>query len=139
MANPEMSPEMRGTIKQYLELQREERRIKEEKALLQRKLLAMCKAAQVRRWEVRVDNQDLVVRHRVSRSVDCDVEALRERLGERYGLICSPNAAAIRRAVEAGQVTREELRGLVRSKDRDFVTVGRPFAGEKERGKAAVA
>lgn len=163
MAHPEMSPVMRETVKRYLEIQKQERRIRKEKRELQRRLAMICKGAKQRLWPVEINGREVVVSYRYSQSVECDEEMLKERLGERYrhicrvvpalvnkhqdaagpllapiaDYVCRPHPDAIMKAIADGHVTRAELKDLVTRNKRDHIRVGSKY--DRERVEAARA
>jgi hypothetical protein len=163
MAHPEMSPVMRETVKRYLEIQKQERKIKKEKRELQQRLAVMCKSSKQRLWPVEIGGRVVVVTYWYSQSVECEEEVLKERLGERYlhicqvvpalvnkyqeaagpllapiaDYVCRPHPNAIMKAIADGHVTRTELRDLVKRHKRDHIRVGSKY--DRDRVEAARA
>ena len=144
-------PEEECRLKRYLEIQQEEQRLKEEKAVLQQQLAAFLEAHQLNVWFPTVADQKLKVRCQALPVVEYDTALLRQRLGERYAsllapdlkkirehladiesclmpvleLVGSPVPAKVKAALEAGTVRREEFAGAFRKSTKRIISVAR--------------
>ena len=95
------SKEIESLLKRYIEIQQEEQRLKEEKASLQDALAEYMDRNQQSLWFPVVDNRKLKVRYRTTTSIKYKEDHLRERLGERYSAILTPDIRKIRRKMTA--------------------------------------
>ncbi len=134
---PELTPEIEKTLKRYIDIQAEQARLQEEKAQLQEKLKAFLAPTGATQWQVALADERLKVIYREKTDVEYDEDVLRERLGDRYRMILSPDVRKIkaalgglrdaldpylpqigspdsekvREAVQSGVVTTDEFRG----------------------------
>jgi len=145
------TPEMEAVLERYLAVQEEEKRLAEEKRELADKLKAFMRVQDEKRWAPTVGGQSLRISYRTTTEVEYDEDVLRERLGERYEKILSPNlkkmkramphlrqvlqpvlreigspdAELVKQAVESGSVRADEFDGAYEKHRREFVTVSR--------------
>jgi len=150
-ASDSLPAELEGTLTRYLELQSEERRIKEEKQALQDKLAAHMQHIQRALWQPVVHGQPLKIRCAELTDIEYDEDLLKERLGERYAALLAPDPAKVRRelatlapllqpalaqigsptpdkvraAIESGLVKKEEFAGAFTKTVRRQVAVSR--------------
>jgi len=148
---PQLTPEIAGVLRRYLEIQEEERRLKQEKGMLQSRLKEHLMPTETKQWEPTLNNQDLIVRVRTTETVRCDADELSQRLGPRYRyllrpdparirkyffkilphlkpvmeLVGSPHPASIRSALKKELINESDLEGLVEITTRRSVSVGR--------------
>ena len=144
-----------AVLNRYLDLQKQEQQIREEKAELQQALAAHMKDIGKEMWYPEVDGGTLKVRCRASVSIDYDEELLRQRLTDRYPSILAPNLKKMRRcmndveplltpmlgrigspvpekirdAIESGIVQKEEFAGAFEKTIKDSVSVARVRKG----------
>ncbi|MBA4388100.1 MAG: hypothetical protein C0404_08975 [Verrucomicrobia bacterium] len=97
--------EMAGVLRRYQVLQAEEKKIKEEKALLQQRLAEHMATADLKSWYPDVDGKTLTVRRREIVEVDYNEPVLHERLGERYRHILAPDIRKIRKQLQLPEIT----------------------------------
>ena len=150
-AQPASTPEMESVLARYLEIQAEERRLREEKGRLQEALMAHLAGLEGKFWCPVVAGQPLIVSYARSVEIAYDEELLRERLGERYrrilrpdprklkarlddvesclepvlDLIGSPHPDRVRSAVRSGVVSQEEFRGAFTKTEKHRIAVRR--------------
>jgi len=137
---PELTPELGDVLRRYMEIQKEQQRLREEKKELQNKLKQAMEDMRGRFWYPTVDGVSLKVAHSRKQEVVYDDDVLRQRLGERFALVARPDVKKMREhmgevercvapildmvgsvdrdrvkaAIENGQVQREEFRGAFR-------------------------
>ena len=92
----ELSKELRSILTRYLAIQKEEARLGEEKAELQRRLAEHMTKGELAAWKPEVDGQRLQVSCRKTVDIRYDEETLRTRLGDRYERILSPDIKKIK-------------------------------------------
>ena len=152
---PPLPSEVEQALKRYLEIQREERRLADEKNELRRVLWTHLDGIRWDRlfWHPTVAGQSLRVRYQKRTVVEYDEEELRRRLGDRYAhilradprkirqhlaeveehlkpvleLIGSPNRDRVRSAILARLVAKEDFAGAFRK------TIKRTIAVLRER------
>lgn len=148
---PAFTEEIEQVLVRYVELQAQERAIQEEKSNLQKKLKEHIAPTGATVWFVEVSGEAMKVTCKTRTIVEYDEASLRERLGERYIGLLSPDPGKIRRhmdeiapylepviekvgstdpekvkaAIEAGSVSPEEFRGAYTKTDRSMVAVAR--------------
>lgn len=158
-----ISPEMVAVLKRYLQIQAEEQRLKEEKAVLQKTLAGHLAQMQTEVWRPVVEDCELKVFARSSVTIDYDETKLRERLGSRYpsilepdvrkirqhlkevesalapvlDLIGSPSPDRIRDSIEKGLTRKEEYAGAFEKTTRHKVSVMKVVAGEERKDPEA--
>lgn len=141
---------MEQVLSRYLEIQQEERALREEKSALQERIAAHMEQIGQTLWFPDIAGQKLKVRCSKTMVVEYDEEQLRLRLGSRYteilapdlrkirqhlpellgllspflAVIGSPTADRVRQAVERGLVKTEEFIGAFRKTTKRFVAVG---------------
>lgn len=140
---PELTPQVATTIREYLALQKRERKLKWEKKRLQQQLAAHLDGhGSFVSWHTAVDDEDVVVRMEHRERGAWNEQLLKERLGNRYKAVLmpdtrklrthaevvrtmlepiiedvgSPNRQAVRQAVQQGLVSRDEIEGTLESK-----------------------
>lgn len=116
----ELSEELRQILARYLALQKEEARLKEEKAELGRRLGEHMAGSELDVWHPEIDGQRLAVSRRVSTVIQYDEDLLKERLGDRYARILSPDMKKIKAHLA-------ELEPLL---EKALPTVGTPDPGK---------
>lgn len=139
---PELTPQIATTIREYLELLKRERKIKGQKRQLSQKLAEHLEGhGSYVTWHTTVDDQDVVVKMMQREKGVWDEELLKQRLGERYKAVLmpdpakirlhaevvrtlldsiiedvgSPNKQAVREALKEGSVSRDEIEGTLQS------------------------
>ena len=155
---PVMTDEIFKVLRRYVEIQTEERRLREEKAELQNKLKMHMVPAGCSFWYTEVDGEKLKVVCNEFVEIKYDDDLLRERLGDRFPTILSPDIRKIRSelprierylvpvlaeigsvdpqhvraAIESGHVTKEDFRDAF-TKTRNYrIAVRRPKPGDFE-------
>ena len=91
-----LSPEMVSLLNHYLDVQKREQQLREEKSALQNKLAAFMSQHQLGLWFPEMEGQRLKVRYRETVRIEYDEPRLRERLGDRFKLILEPDIKKIR-------------------------------------------
>ena len=150
-AQPTLTPEVEKTLARYLEIQAEERRLRDEKRELQEALMAHLADLEGDYWNPVLAGETLVVHYTRSVEVDYDEELLRKRLGDRYRRILkpdlkklkahldevesclepvldtigSPHPDKVRSAVLGGVVSKEEFRGAFAKSEKRRLAVRR--------------
>ena len=159
-AQPELTTEIEDTLKRYLAIQAEERRLREEKRSLQEALMAHLAGLEGDYWNPVLAGERLVVHYTRSVEIEYDEELLRKRLGDRYGRILkpdlkklkahlaevesclepvldavgSPHPDRVRSAILSGLVSKEEFRGAFAKTEKRRLAVGRDRE-RQERGR----
>ena len=149
---------MDAVLKRYLEIQKQEQSLKEEKAELQTALGVYMTKIQREQWYPDLDGQKLNVRCRESTSIEYNEELLQQRLADRYSSLLepdirkirkslkdvspllqpmidrigSPSAGKVRSAIEAGVVQKEEFAGAFEKTTKRNVSVMRMRMGNSE-------
>ena len=144
-------PAMESVLKRYLEIQRQELALRDEKARLQTALADYLETRRLSQWLTEAGGQKLKVKCVKTVVVEYDEEALRLRLGDRYAwilapdpkkirqhlgeigdaltpvlhLVGSPSAERVRSAIERATVTADEFKGAFRKSARRIVSVSR--------------
>ena len=158
---PPLTPEIEQTLSRYLEVQREERLLAEEKERLQEVLKSHLADMKGSYWYPVVGGCALKVRcHREVR-IDYNEELLRKRLGSRYVHVLKPDIAKLRRhlsevasyltpaleligsparervqeAIQGGLVRQEEFAGAFEKSVRRTIAVMRVKEGEERGGE----
>jgi hypothetical protein len=147
----EVSAEIEMVLRRYLEIQAQEQRLKEEKNALRESIGRHMAGLELKYWYPTVDGQALKVRYRETTAIEYDESLLRDRLGERYpailtpdlrkirlhldkleslfapvlGLIGTPSPEKVRAAIENGLVSRESFSGAFKKTLKPFVAVGK--------------
>jgi hypothetical protein len=85
-----------AVLLRYVEIQRQEQALKEEKAQLQDALADHLEREGLTQWFPEVEGQKLKVRCQKSSVVEYDEETLRARLGDRYRALLAPDVRKIR-------------------------------------------
>ena len=150
------TPEIEAALKRYVEIQAEEKILKEEKQALQETIADYMGRAQVERWFPTIDGTALQVNRAVRVKVEYDEELLRDRLGQRFVKLLVPDSKKmaqykaqvhellepmmdtigridreqVRSAVEQGVIRKEEFAGAFKKTERPSVTVSRDRRGE---------
>lgn len=153
---PELTGEIEEALERYVEIQAEEQRMQEEKAMLQEKLKAHVAPTGCRNWVVEVKGVKRKVVYRETTDVEYDEDLLRTRLGDRYEAVLSPDMkkiraklpelaavlspvlttigstdpAKVRAAIETGSIGREEFAGAFRKVRKQSVAVYRVKPGD---------
>jgi hypothetical protein len=148
---PEMTPEIEEALKRYIDIQAEQTRLQEEKARLQERLKSFLAPTGGTQWQVALADERLKVIYREKTDVEYDEDVLRERLGDRYRMILSPDvrkikaalgglkgalepylpqigspdSSKVRDAVQSGLVTTDEFHGAFVKRRRQTVAVTR--------------
>ncbi len=151
----ELAPELAAALRRYLEIQRDEQRLQEEKETLRETIGGFMTQRRLEWWYPEVDGQPLKVRFHESAAFEYDEAILRDRLGERYAVILAPDLRKIRRclpeigpalaplmdkigspspdkiraAIEQGTVRREEFTGAFKKTTKRLVAVMRKRSG----------
>lgn len=153
---PELTADIEKTLRRYLDIQKEEARLREEKTALQDTLARhVGLSASPRYWLTSVDGQELKIRCQETTAVEYDEPVLRERLGDRFGTILSPDLRKLRQhlaelssvltphldrigspdpdrvkaAIQQGLVKKEEFVGAFKKTSRRMVAVSRVRPG----------
>ena len=146
---PPLTPEMEKTLSRYLDLQEEERNVKQEKKMLQNILARHLSGSGRKYWFPVVADKRLKVRYEEVTEIEYDEGLLLDRLGERYVHILSPDVrkikkrmddvepllvemldtigtpdrAKVRRAIQQGLISRNEFEGAFRKSTKTRVAV----------------
>lgn len=165
LREPVLTEEISSVLSRYQEIQRDEKRLRAEKKMLQNQLREHLEASGTNRWKTTVGRRTLEVSAFSYERVDCDEDALFEQLGPRYlsllrpdaakmrkhffdirqqlkpvlALIGSPHAKSIRWALDSGVVTLEEIDDSVTFSKRCWVSVGPPRKQRQESQEMAKA
>jgi len=158
-AQPVLTPEIETTLARYLEIQTEERQLRDEKRELQEALMAHLASLEGDYWNPSLAGQPLIVHFTRSVEVEYDEELLRDRLGDRYtrilrpdlkklkanlekvesclepvlDIVGSPHPDRVRAAVLSGVLTKEEFAGAFRKTEKRRVAVRRDTGGGRDR------
>jgi hypothetical protein len=153
---PGVPSEIESALKRYLEIQHEERRLRQEKTDLQDKIGGYMAGLEKKSWYPAIDGQTLKVRYRETSSIEYNESVLRDRLGERYSailapdlrkirlhlseveslftpvlsLVGSPQPERVRAAIESGIVNKDEFAGAFKKTLKRYVAVGKARAGD---------
>lgn len=145
----ELTAEIEDTLREYTQIQQEEKRIKERKRELQEKLKDHLRDGGNCIWTPEVGGKHLKLRYRSEARFDYDEEKLRSRLGARYSdllepdikklrtqlpkleselkplldRIGSPSPEKVRAAVESGTVSAEEFQGAFKKTVKEYISV----------------
>ena len=117
----ECTPELEAVLARYLEIQREEKRLAEEKAGLRDVLIARLGTEQSALWHAMLAGQRVSVRHTSSVHIDYNEQLLLQRLGERYVRILRPDITKVRRNLSVVEPQLQPVLLLVGSPDREKV------------------
>ncbi len=138
-------------LKRYVEIQAQEKALREEKTRLQEQLADHLRQLGKETWVTQAADQALKVRRRASTRIEYDEVKLHDRLGDRYRRILAPDLRKlkqhmeeaaplleplmervgapspdrIREAMNAGVVTKEEFAGAFTKSTREIVSVSR--------------
>lgn len=121
VAQPELTPEMESVLERYLDIQTQERVLREEKAELQEKLKAHLAGAPGTYWQVTVAGQNLRIRHVDTTEIRYDEKKLRTRLGDRYTAILAPDWRKVRKQIKDLTPYLEPVLDRIGTPDRDKV------------------
>ena len=164
MTEPELTAEMDGVLKRYMDIQRQEQELKDEKARLQAQLADHLERGNLQAWYPEVGGQKLKVRLSTVTVIEYDEPVLRERLGARYASLLAPDLRRIRQhlpelepllvpaldrigsphpdkvraAIGQGVVSREDFAGAFQKRTRRIVSVAR-FRTEESGPESAAA
>jgi hypothetical protein len=158
--SPEATPQAIAALRRYLELQDQERRIREEKHRIQQQLITHLGSPKSpwTAWTTAVDGHGIQVCCRRDEVYTYNDVVLRERLGARYGTILAPDPRKIRRnldlvapllstvmndvgspdpqrirhALKQGLLARDDFAGAYRRSVRHRVTVRTARHGERD-------
>ena len=148
---PQVTPEIEKVLLRYLDIQREERRLAEEKDGLRQVLASHLADLRGKFWFPVIAGCPLKIRYSRDVRVEYNEELLRERLGERYVHVLKPDMAKLRRelpqverylapvlpligspspdrvraAIQKGLVTKEEFSGAFKKTVRQSIVVMR--------------
>ena len=148
---PELTPEITEALKRYIDIQAEQARLQDEKSQLQETLKAFLAPTGGTQWQVALADSRLKVVYREKTDVEYNEDVLRQRLGERYKMILSPDVRKIktglaglkgaldpylqqigspdsekvREAVQSGLIATDEVRGAFVKHRRQSVAVTR--------------
>jgi hypothetical protein len=143
--------EIDNSLRRYLEIQREEQRLKREKADLQEKIGEFMAGLKKKFWYPALDGEILKVRYRETSVIEYNESLLRERLGDRYSAILTPDLRKIRlhlgeieslftpvlnlvgtpvpervrSAIETGIVKKDEFSGAFKKTVKGYVAVSK--------------
>ena len=149
---PVMTDEIRRVLRRYVEIQEQERRLREEKAELQDTLRGHMVPAGCSKWLTEAGGERLNVVCNEYVEIHYDDKLLRERLGDRFPTLLSPDIRKIRAslsrlegclapvlaeigsvdpervraAIESGHVTKEDFRGAFTRTRKHRIAVRRP-------------
>ena len=152
---PELPVEIEKALRRCLEIQAEEKRLKEEKTGLREMIGEHMADLQMKYWYPKVDGQALKVRYNETTAIEYNETLLHDRLGDRYltilapdlrkiranlgkleslftpvlSLIGSPSPDKVRVAVENGIVSKESFAGAFKKTVKRFVAVGKARTG----------
>jgi len=115
------TPELEAVLARYIEIQHEEKRLAQEKALLRDTLIANVSSEPSVLWYAMLAGQRVSVRHTSSVHVDYNEQLLQQRLGERYLSILKPDIWKVRRNLSLVEPHLQPVLLLVGSPDRDKV------------------
>ena len=161
--NASLTPELATTLRRYQEIQREELRLRDEKATLQDKLAAHMARVGQAYWFPDVDGVTLKVRYQEETLVEYDEPVLRQRLGDRFVPLLAPDPKKIRQALDkvaallapmieqigslspdkvraaiaAGVVKKEEFQGAFKKTSKRRVAVSRARPEDAAAGPSA--
>ncbi len=153
------SPELTAVLREYEEIQREEKALKERKTALKDKLAAHMQALRATEWMPQVDGRSFKVRYRETVVINYDEETLRQRLGERYrqvlgpdlrklrhhldevapllepqlGIIGSPVPDKVKAAIASGLVSADEFKGAFEKTEKQYIAVSQPVSAGADR------
>ena len=151
MSIPNLTPEIAVVLTRYLELQAEEKRLKDEKKRLQEILGGHLSRSGLQNWYPKLEGRTVAINTSQRDSVQYDEGILRTRLGSRFPVILAPdkNKVAqyepevhrllepiievigsvhrdkVRAAVDQGIVKREEFEGAFSRKKWMVISVRR--------------
>ena len=158
----QLTPEVGQVLGRYLEIQRLQQELQEEKARLQQSLTAFLAREQDGMWYPTVAGTPLKVRYARESVVEYDEVALRQRLGDRYVHVLRPDPRKIRQnlaalepllapkladigtpdrdrvrgAIERGLVRADEFAGAFRKSQRVKIAVMRALPADLEAAGA---
>lgn len=92
----ELTPDIKATLKRYLEIQRQDHELQEEKAFLQKVLTEHLSKSSEGFWFPVVDGIELKVRFARDTEIEYDENLLHSRLGEKYKCLLKPDLRKIR-------------------------------------------
>jgi len=140
---PELTPEIEATLKRYRAVQEEQKRLGEEKQELKQKILDHISTRSNMQWLVDVGGERLKIVSRPESVVKYDEDVLRQRLGNRYRAILSPDMKKIKAELPKATQLLDPIIEEIGSPDaekvkkafQDGVVAKEEFAGafEKER------
>ena len=113
--------EIKNTLKRYLEIQRQDHELQEEKALLQKVLSEHLSKSPEGFWFPVVDGTELKVRFARDTEIEYDENLLRSRLGEKYKCLLKPDLRKIRQHLPELEEVLSPVLDKVGSPDRDRV------------------
>lgn len=152
---PTLTPDVEKALRRYLEIQKQERELREEKKVLQESLGNHLKQADATRWLPCIDGETLRVTRTLVTEITYDEQLLGERLGERYARILTPDSKKLKEhmdqatqllqpilpqvgtpdrtrvqlAIEQGVIDKSEFAGAFTKTEKVRVAVGKPRAG----------
>lgn len=91
--------DLRQTVRRLTEVELILAQAKEERVFLRQRIVELMTADDEQQRQLDLDGQPVVLRVQVKRKVSYDEEKLRERLGERYRRILTPDARKLRKHV----------------------------------------
>ena len=107
---PSVPDDLQAILRRLTEVDQILEQAKEERVFLRERIVELMTANQERQRRIEVDGQPMMLRVHVRRKVRYDEEVLRERLGDRYRQILSPDARKVRKhAAELGDALDEHL------------------------------
>ena len=148
---PQLTPAIENTLARYIEIQREQKGLEEEKTKLQQILITHVGPMNASLWTPVIGGEQLRVSYRTTVEVRYDERLLRNRLGERYihvlaldlkklkqnlscaeshlepiiSIVGSPSRAKVRSAIVEGIVSKEEFEGAFEKTTKHQISVGR--------------
>ena len=117
----DLTPDIKTALKRYLEIQRQDHELQEEKALLQKVLTGHLSKCADGFWFPVVDGTELKVRFARDTDIEYDENLLRSRLGEKYKCLLKPDLRKIRQHLSELEEILSPVLDKVGSPDRDKV------------------
>jgi hypothetical protein len=116
-----LTPDIKATLKRYLEIQREDHELQEEKAQLQKLITEYLSKSPEGFWFPVVDGTELKVRYARDTEIEYDENLLRSRLGEKYKCLLKPDLRKIRQHLPELEEILSPVLDMVGTPDRDKV------------------
>ncbi len=118
---PKLTTDVKKLLKRYLEIQEEEKSLREEKSELQQCLAKHLTDFEGKFWHPKIEEISLKIRYVKETIVEYDESLLSERLGDRYPEILTPDIRKIKKHLSEIEPLLYPVIGSVGSPDRDKV------------------